>query len=710
MMQATRSAVRDAALAAHAAGLCVVPPAEDGSKAPIGTWKRYMLARSTPEELDGWYGPRTGIGLVCGRVSGGLEMLELEGRAVADGLLESFLDAAIAAGLGPLVERIAAGYQEWTPSGGVHWLMRVPTPRASTVLARRPAAPEELVARPGDRTKVLIETRGEGGYTIVAPSDGSVHPLGSPWVLEAGGFDTITAISDEERDRLHDLARMFDAMPPVTPRAPSAGRSGDGDRPGDRYDALPDPEGRIEDLLVRRGWTVVSRRGGTTYLRRPGKDTGISATLGHHPGLLIVFSTSTPFQATSTTTPRGYGPFAVYTILEHGGDWSAAGKALRRQQGPPVTPGRIVVGTRVRGPGEDAPREDADEVPEQPDEEPVEGSGAEPEGRSSDGDGREPGEQEAPDADDGPADEPPAILARLGARWLRDVSHAAPPDLLLERLDAEEDTVLFGAGDTGKGVLACDWIVRLTREGHRVLILDYENHPSEWSRRIRALGGVDAAHRVVHVSPTGTTWKGPRGSIWQQQDELRELADAIDATFVVIDSAAVACGGADSLKPEAPGQYFPALRFIGRPTLTLAHVTKGDDLRYPFGSVFWHNLARVTWSAEKVGAQGHQVILSHRKGNNHAHQGRQLVTITWRDGLPGEVWEETYNARLAVLISGVLKSGPMTVSRIVAALNEDLDEGDPRIKADSVRAALRRGVRMVPKQFTVTGEEWSNAA
>jgi hypothetical protein len=183
------------------------------------------------------------------------------------------------------------------------------------------------------------------------------------------------------------------------------------------------------------------------------------------------------------------------------------------------------------------------------------------------------------------------------------------------------------------------------------------------------------------VSPTGTPWKGPRGSIWQQQAELRELADAIDATFVVIDSAAVACGGADSLKPEAPGQYFPALRFLGRPSLTLAHVTKGDDLRYPFGSVFWHNLARVTWSAEKVGALGHQVILSHRKGNNHAHQGRQLVTITWRDGLPGEVWEETYNAKLAVLISGVLKTGPMTVARIVAALNEDTDEGDPRIKA-----------------------------
>ncbi len=271
--------------------------------------------------------------------------------------------------------------------------------------------------------------------------------------------------------------------------------------------------------------------------------------------------------------------------------------------------------------------------------------------------------------------------------------------------------MLFGAGDTGKGVLACAWIVGLTADGHRVLVLDYENHPSEWSRRIRALGGIEATDRVIHVAPTGPAWRGPRGAIWQQQGELRELADATGATFVVVDSAAVACGGADSLKPEAPGQYFPALRYLGRPSLTLAHVTKGDDLRYPFGSVFWHNLARVTWSAEKIGAQGHQVILSHRKGNNHEHQGKQLVTITWWEGLPAEVREETFNVKLALLIKAVLRAeGPLPVAKIVAALNADLDEGDPRIKPDSVRAALRRGLRTIPKVFTVKDEVWSIVA
>jgi hypothetical protein len=405
-------------------------------------------------------------------------------------------------------------------------------------------------------------------------------------------------------------------------------------------------------------------------------------------------------------------------ILEHGGDWAAAAPPLRRTQAPPPAPGRINFGDRVREEHHEAPDDGAGEGPEHRGEAPPDNGAGE---GSAQGEGSpdeesperdDPGSDgETPDDEDRTEEGPAPIFARLGARWLRDVPHAAPPDLLLERLDAQEDTVLFGAGDTGKGVLACAWIVGLTRDGHRVLVLDYENHPAEWSRRIRALGGIEAADRVIHVAPTGPAWLGPRGAIWQQQGELRELADATGATFVVVDSAAVACGGADSLKPEAPGQFFPALRYLGRPSLTLAHVTKGDDLRYPFGSVFWHNLARVTWSAEKVGAQGHQVILSHRKGNNHAHQGKQLVTITWWDGLPAEVREETYNVKLAVLIKAVLRAaGPSTVAQIVAALNADLDEGDPRIKPDSVRAALRRGIRTIPKEFTVKGEVWSDAA
>jgi putative DNA primase/helicase len=45
-------------------------------------------------------------------------------------------------------------------------------------LAHRPATAEELVEKPKDHRKVVIETRGQGGWTVEPPSSGKVHPSG----------------------------------------------------------------------------------------------------------------------------------------------------------------------------------------------------------------------------------------------------------------------------------------------------------------------------------------------------------------------------------------------------------------------------------------------------------------------------------------------------------------------------------------------------
>jgi len=78
-----------AALAWHDAGCSVVRVATDGTKAPLGVWKTYQSERADRDTVAGWFAAgHPGIGVVCGPVSGHLEMLELEGRAVADGLVE----------------------------------------------------------------------------------------------------------------------------------------------------------------------------------------------------------------------------------------------------------------------------------------------------------------------------------------------------------------------------------------------------------------------------------------------------------------------------------------------------------------------------------------------------------------------------------------------------------------------------------------------
>lgn len=331
------SAVRAAALAAHAEGLCVFPPREDGSKQPDASrWKQYQTARPGLDYLRRLYANgRTGLGIFCGLVSGNLEAFEFDDSA---SVYQAFKDAATVAGLADVVERIEAGYLERSPSGGVHWLWRSAEIGRNTLLAKRRKRAEERrrlpdgTPDPHDAWQVLIETRAAGGYVIVAPSYGTVHPSGQSYCLLRGGFATITEITPEERADLFALARSFDQD--ETKRrpdpAPKTGRTlRCGNRPGDRFNIAASLDD-IRAILKRAGWTYVYRRGEEEFWRRPGKDRGISATLNfQRVGLVHVFSSSTPFPESN----KSYSPFAVLAYLEHGGDFRAAAQDLERRAG-----------------------------------------------------------------------------------------------------------------------------------------------------------------------------------------------------------------------------------------------------------------------------------------------------------------------------------------------------------------------------------------
>ncbi len=294
-------------------------------------------------------------------------------------------------------------------------------------------------------------------------------------------------------------------------------------------------------------------------------------------------------------------------------------------------------------------------------------------------------------------------VARYGARPLAEVNREPPPPLLIDRLDPEGHSILFGPGGVGKGIQASWWIVQLVQAGHRVLILDYENHPTEWARRIFGLGGQDALAGVVHVAPLTAAWKALRGPLWRQAEDIAALAAWAAADYLVIDSIVPACAGFDPLKPEAAALYAGGLELIGLPALSLAHVTKAEDLRYPFGSAFWHNLARTTWSLSR---ESEQTILAHRKHNNYAAVGKLVVGVTWWEGMPREVWEKGYSLALADRMDEVLGVTAMTVAEIVAALNADVDEGEKAVKTDSVSKVLRRGIEATarrPQRYTIEG-------
>lgn len=316
-----------------AAGLSVVPVVTDGSKRPAGDWKERMVIRAGAAQLHDWFSTegRHGIGVVTGTISGNLEMAEVEGRG-ADRLGEI---AALAAdtGLGDLWARLCNGWLEQSPSGGWHWFYKLKTPEGhkfpgNTKIASRPSTATELAGNPRQRKQVLAETRSEGGFVVVAPSAGTVHPTGLPWVRVAGGPTTIPTITLEEREAFHALlGTLHEAMPEEARQEQMIPRDTrdpiDGTTPGDDYENKTD----WADILTPAGWTFLFQSGRTRYWRRPGKSLGMSATTGNAEDRdrLFVFTSSTEFEQ---ETP--YTKFGAYALLNHNGDHSAAASALRK--------------------------------------------------------------------------------------------------------------------------------------------------------------------------------------------------------------------------------------------------------------------------------------------------------------------------------------------------------------------------------------------
>ena len=335
--------VADVARIWQAAGVSTIPILDNQTKRPSIRWSPYQAIVPSLEQVDEWWGNGKpyGLALICGAVSGNLEMTEIEGRAMVSDKLQDLINRMDELGVGHIWDLLYGpeGFTETSPSGGLHFLYRISDHEVpgNTKIAGRPATAEELCDRPDDKIKVLAETRGHGGYVITAPTPGICHPSGEPWILREGAYGILPTITWEERNRFHvALRQALDESPPVpvvqpsvssgalmaassTPTAPYVGSHS----PGDEFEAKTD----WTDILV--DWYEHPRQGHVRQWTRPGKDPrdGISATTSRamDRDRLYVFSTSTVFQA---EVP--YTKFGAYAQLNHDGDYSAGARELAR--------------------------------------------------------------------------------------------------------------------------------------------------------------------------------------------------------------------------------------------------------------------------------------------------------------------------------------------------------------------------------------------
>lgn len=85
------------------------------------------------------------------------------------------------------------------------------------------------------------------------------------------------------------------------------------------------------DVLGPHGWRCLDAdpdADGARW-RHPAATSPWSATIRNN--ILFVYTTSTAFDSTEASNPRGYTKFRAYAVLDHGGDMRAAAKALRNR-------------------------------------------------------------------------------------------------------------------------------------------------------------------------------------------------------------------------------------------------------------------------------------------------------------------------------------------------------------------------------------------
>lgn len=287
------------------------------------------------------------IGLVCGEISGNLEVLDIDLKYDLTGELYGKLKRAIKESNPDLLSKFVV--QE-TQSKGYHFIYRCSVVSGSQKLASRYTVESEreqtykknylsemekmkgpefaslsqdekiekavLIAvnqRDNDKVRVLLETRGEKGQIVVDPSPG--------YKIIFGSLDKISFISPEERETLFNICYSFNEVfkenhqEKKLPKKQTKGLT-----PSEDFNE----RGDVVALLISHGWTEAGKRGSKILMKRPG-DTKAESSGNYdtEKNWFSVFTTSTEFEA---QTP--YKPYAVYCMLKCGGDFTKVTKML----------------------------------------------------------------------------------------------------------------------------------------------------------------------------------------------------------------------------------------------------------------------------------------------------------------------------------------------------------------------------------------------
>lgn len=311
------------------AGLHLVPVGEKKTVTLTKGWQKNLdTTESTAEALRQIASARvTGVGFERGvrslhtNADGTnqiVAVLEIEGRGADDtDWMSRWTSTVETLSVESLIERLQGGWVETSPSGGIHWAFRIAVPDAEYVryltdhvVPNRQARRLNADGTPECVAEILLTN----GYVVAAPSWGSTHPTGKPWVKTVGHPSDMPTLSIAELQQLSSLMASLDDLPQRSTTNPSAGYDDRTIAVASRYDRNASRQATL-DLLLAAGWTITeSARNETEQvtLHRDGHSEVRVGGASRQPAGLFTFSTSAlPFDA----EVGYYSPFAVRLLL-----------------------------------------------------------------------------------------------------------------------------------------------------------------------------------------------------------------------------------------------------------------------------------------------------------------------------------------------------------------------------------------------------------
>lgn len=279
------------------------------AKSPYYKWKEFQNRRITADELWGLMEEKdtTAIAMVCGKVSGNMEVIDIDVK------YKPGIDAVLFTDIRTFYPDIYSRLRiHKTPSGGYHipYFIEGQDAPGNLKLAGRLSSDDEIelqksrgVKRPNKEVNFL-ETRGEGGFVLCPPSMGySIHK-----------DNPIPTITWGERCSLIKLCESYNEIIKVAPK-PKSTKSQESyysESPWDDFDMNVDPTQLIESF----GWKYSHQNSRFIWYTRPDKDRGVSASWNKQKYIFWIFTSSTELQG-----EKGYFASTLLGQLKFNGDF-----------------------------------------------------------------------------------------------------------------------------------------------------------------------------------------------------------------------------------------------------------------------------------------------------------------------------------------------------------------------------------------------------